>query len=331
MFRKDEVRFAADGEIEISAWLFLPEPTDDRLPAITMAHGYGGTKYHGIESMATAFAEAGFVVLLHDHRGFGDSGGEPRHDINPWQQITDWRRAISYLQSRPEVDENRVGLWGTSFAGGHAIVLGATDRRLKAVVAQVPTIDGHASGLRRVSPEAVAGLEAQFAADERAQLRGAAPGYQLIVSEEASKTASYKAPDVVSFYLRPVPAGIWENKVTVRSTRWARMYTPGDFIERVSPTPLLMVVAEHDHTAPTDLALSAFGRALEPKRLVMIRGGHFDAYLGEFPRASEAAIDWFNAHLGGPRMPIADDETSRRLSALALAQYQPYPTTNDHP
>ena len=54
-----------------------------------MAHGYAGTKYHGIEPMAEAFAEAGFVVLLHDHRGFGDSGGEPRQDINPWQQITD--------------------------------------------------------------------------------------------------------------------------------------------------------------------------------------------------------------------------------------------------
>ena len=53
------------------------------------------------------------------------------------------------------MDENRIGLWGTSFAGGHAIVLGATDRRLKAVVAQVPTIDGYASGLRRVAPEAV--------------------------------------------------------------------------------------------------------------------------------------------------------------------------------
>ena len=130
MFRKEDVRFPAEGGIELSAWLFVPEHQAARLPAVTMAHGYAGTKYHGIEPMAAAFAEAGFVVLLHDHRGFGESGGDPRQDINPWQQIADWRRAISYLQDRPEVDENRVGLWGTSFAGGHAIVLGATDRRL---------------------------------------------------------------------------------------------------------------------------------------------------------------------------------------------------------
>ena len=296
-FRKQEVRFPAEGGIALSAWLFVPEHANGRLPAITMAHGYAGTKYHGLEPMAEAFAAAGFAVLLHDHRGFGESGGEPRNDVNPWQQITDWRRALSYLQDRPEVDENRVGVWGTSYAGGHAIVLGATDRRLKAVVAQVPTIDGHASGLRRVAPEAVAKLEAQFAADERAQLRGEPPATQVIVSDDAAVAASYKAADAISFYLRPVPAGTWENKVTVRSTRWSRMYAPGEFIERVSPTPLLMVVADHDNIAVADLALKAYERALEPKRLVMIKGGHFDPYLGEFKTASGAAIDWFKTHL----------------------------------
>jgi len=297
MFRKQDVRFPAEGGIELSAWLFVPEHLGAPLPAITMAHGYGGTKYHGLEPMAEAFAEAGFVVLLHDHRNFGDSGGEPRHDINPWQQVTDWRRAISYLQERPEVDENRIGLWGTSYAGGHAIVLGATDRRLRAVVAQVPTIDGHAAGLRRVAPEAVADLEARFAADERAQLRGEPPATQVIVSDDAARNPSYKAADAVSYYLRAVPAGVWENKVTVRSTRWSRMYTPGGFVERVSPTPLLMVVAEQDHIAVTDLAVGAYERALEPKRLVMTKGGHFDPYLSEFGTASRAAIDWFKTHL----------------------------------
>ncbi|QDW37800.1 alpha/beta fold hydrolase [Bradyrhizobium sp. KBS0727] len=297
-FHKHDVRFPAEGGIEISAWLFVPEGHSAQLPAITMAHGYAGTKYHGLERLAEAFASAGFVVLLHDHRNFGDSAGEPRQDINPWQQISDWRRAISYLQQRPEVDENRIGLWGTSYAGGHAIVLGATDRRLKAVAAQVPTIDGYANGLRRVAPEAVAGLEARFAADEHAQLRGEPPARQTIVSADTTRPAAYYAPDAVDFYLQPVPEGAWENTVTIRSTRWARMYAPGDFVERVSPTPLLMVIATHDHIAVTDLALKAYERALEPKRLVTIKGGHFDPYVREFKAASQAAIDWFQTHLG---------------------------------
>jgi uncharacterized protein len=55
-------------------------------------------------------SDAGFVALLHDHRNFAASGGEPRQDVDPWRQIADWRRAISYLESRPEVDSSRVGL-----------------------------------------------------------------------------------------------------------------------------------------------------------------------------------------------------------------------------
>jgi fermentation-respiration switch protein FrsA (DUF1100 family) len=297
MFQKHDIRFPVEGRIELSAWLFVPTPRTTRLPAVTMAHGFAGTRHHGIEPMAEALADAGFVVLLHDHRNFGASGGEPRNDINPWQQISDWRRAISYLQDRPEVDESRVGIWGTSFAGGHAVVLGATDRRLKAVVAQVPTIDGYASGLRRIAPEGVVELEARFGADERAQLRGEPPTTQLLVSADPNRPASYRSSDAVDFYLQPVPEGVWENKVTIRSNRWARMYAPGDFVGRVSPTPLMMVVATQDHVAVTDLALQAYQRALEPKRLVMIAGGHFDPYKAQFGAASAAAIDWFGTHL----------------------------------
>ena len=57
------------------------------------------------------------------------------------------------------------------------------------------------------------------------------------------------------------------------------------------------VVADHDQIAVTDLALHAYERALEPKRLVMIKGGRFDPYLGEFETASGAAIEWFKANL----------------------------------
>src|ERR1700732_2479149 len=215
-FRKHDVRFPAEGEIEISAWLFVPEGRTAPLPAITMAHGYAGSKYHGLEPFAEAFATAGFVVLLHDHRNFGDSGGVPRHDINPWQQISDWRRAISYLQERPEVDARRIGLWGTSYAGGHAIVLGATERRLRAIVSQVPTISGFEQGQRRIPPEGVAAIEQLFNEDERGRARGEPPRRQLIVTDDASKPASYRTKAAIDFYLQRMPPGIWENSVTIR-------------------------------------------------------------------------------------------------------------------
>jgi fermentation-respiration switch protein FrsA (DUF1100 family) len=296
---KLDVRIPAEGGIELGAWLILPEG-DSLHPAITMAHGFAGTKQHGLERFAQAFAAVGFAVLVHDHRNFGTSGGDLRGDIDPWRQIADWRRAISYLEGRPEVDSARIGLWGTSYAGGHAIVLGATDQRLRCVVALVPTISGYEQGLRRVSPDATPALEHAFNKDERAGLRGEPPRRQAVVSGDVSVPAVYRSQDAIDFYLQPIPEGLWKNEVTLRSTRAARMYEPGIWVSRVSPTPLLMVVARDDRLTVTDLALATYERALEPKRLALISSGHFAPYLDQFPLAEAAATGWFRAHLLNP-------------------------------
>jgi len=296
---KIDVKVPAEGAIELGAWLFLPKGDGIR-PAITMAHGFAGAKEHGLERFAQAFAATGFVVLVHDHRNFGASGGDLRGDVDPWRQIADWRRAISYLEARPEVDPSRIGLWGTSYAGGHALVLGATDRRLRCIVAQVPTISGYEQGLRRVSPDATPALEHAFNEDERAQLHGGPPRRQAVVSGDPSVAAAYRSQDAIDFYLQPIPAGLWQNEITLRSTRAARMYEPGLWISRVSPTPLLLVVAREDKLTVADLALAAYERALEPKRLALIPGGHFDPYLHQFPLAEATATEWFREHLLNP-------------------------------
>jgi fermentation-respiration switch protein FrsA (DUF1100 family) len=298
MIKRSNVRFEADGGVKLAGWLFEPDGKNGSRPAITMAHGYAGLKEHGIERFAQAFAEDGFVVLLHDHRTFGASEGEPRQDIDPWRQIADWRRAISFLESRPGVDPSRIGLWGTSYAGGHAIVLGATDRRLRCVVAQVPTISGYEQGLRRIPPEGVPVLENALAEDERAQARGEQPRRQVIVSADPAVPAAYRTKDAIDFYLQTLSDNaVWENSVTISSTRGARMYEPGNWVPRVSPTPLLMVVALSDTITVTDLALAAYERALEPKKLALIPGGHCDPYLSNFEQATAAARAWFRDHL----------------------------------
>ena len=225
---REDIRFKVDGDVKLGAWLYLPDSPQSRSPAITMAHGYAGTRGHGIAKFAEAFAAAGFVVLLHDHRAFGISDGTPRQDVDPWRQIADWRRAISYLESLEEVDASRIGIWGTSYAGGHALVLGATDRRISCVVAQVPTISGYEQGSRRVPPEGVAALEAILDDDERAQARGEAPRLQAVVNKDIGVPASYRTKDAIDFYQQPLgPGARWDNVVTVRSTRLARMYEPG--------------------------------------------------------------------------------------------------------
>ncbi len=298
--QRQDIEFPAEGGVTLRGWLFVPDGAGPH-PAITMAHGFAGVKEHGLDRFARLFTESGFVVLVHDHRGFGASDGQPRFDVDPWVQIGDWRRAISFLESLPAVDPDRIGLWGTSYAGGHAIVLGATDRRLHAVVAQVPTISGYEQSLRRVPPHEVAALEAGFADDERRQLHGQPPATQLVVGSDPATPAAYRSPDAIAFYNQPVPEGAWRNVMTVRSSRAARMYEPGTWISRVSPTPLLMIVGLHDTITVTDLALAAYERALQPKRLVTIPGGHFDPYLNRFDQAAGAARDWFVDHLTAPQ------------------------------
>ena len=87
------------------------------------------------------------------------------------------------------------------------------------------------------------------------------------------------------------------NEVTLRSVEMFTEYEPGSYISFVSPTPLLLVVALGDHLTVVDEALAAYERALEPKKLVMLSGGHFDAYVKDFELASTPARDWFVTHL----------------------------------
>ncbi|GAA1908373.1 alpha/beta hydrolase [Streptantibioticus ferralitis] len=295
----EDVLVPAADDISLHAWLFRPPVGDGPFPAITMAHGFGGVKYRGLQGYAERFSRAGFVVLVHDHRGFGLSGGEPRGDIDPWQQVADWRRAISFLETLDDVDVNRIGIWGSSYAGGHSIVLAATDRRIKAAVAQIPTISGYEQSLRRVPPDRKQALEERFDADERGQLAGRRPEFQLLNSLDPGAQAAYHSQGMDELHASfPMPPGVEKPEhITLRSTRKAQMYEPGAWIARVSPTPLLMVVAKTDTVTLTDLALAAYGRALEPKRLAMYVGDHFDAYMTGFETTSKAATDWFREHL----------------------------------
>ena len=89
----------------------------------------------------------------------------------------------------------------------------------------------------------------------------------------------------------------WKNEQTLRSLELALEYKPAAGIQLISPTPLMMIVAESDVLTPTDLAIEAYSRAMEPKKLVLIPGGHFDAYTAGFEKSAAPALEWFQQHL----------------------------------
>jgi len=90
----------------------------------------------------------------------------------------------------------------------------------------------------------------------------------------------------------------WRNEVTLRTVEMLGEYEPGTYIGRISPTPLLLIVARQDHLTPAHLAIDAFENAREPKQLVILPGGHFDAYVDGFAGASGPARDFFVENLG---------------------------------
>ncbi|KAF7725050.1 hypothetical protein EC973_000457 [Apophysomyces ossiformis] len=296
-----QVKIPVDGGIHLEADLYIPQMAEEQLlPAISMANGFAGARTHNIDRYAEVFAQSGFIVLLHDHRNFGGSEGLIRHDIDPWQQIADWRRVLTYLETKvPGVDHSRLGLWGTSYAGGHVLVLAATDQRVKCVVSQIPTISGYEQFLRRIPAIEWKGFMERLDEDERNELVSGKPAYQAIVSLDPAVPASYRGKSAYDFYLRhnDDPA-YWKNEVTVRSARKALMYEPRPWVPRIGPTPLLMIVASKDSLTLTDTELEAYERAHEPKKLVIVEGDHFDPYVKRFDKTSSSAVEWFRNYIG---------------------------------
>lgn len=91
----------------------------------------------------------------------------------------------------------------------------------------------------------------------------------------------------------------WVNSVTLESLEDYIQYAPTAAIELISPTPLLMVIAEQDLLIPADLSEAAFDRAGAPKALHLEPCGHFEIYEKDpwFAQASDRMVEWFAMHL----------------------------------
>jgi len=298
------IEFRAEGGPRLRGWLYTPHMGGARYPTVVMAHGFAAVKEMYLDRFAEVFAAAGLASVVFDNRNFGASEGEPRFEIDPWVQVRDYRDAITFARTRLEVDPERIGIWGSSSSGGHALVVGACDRRVRCVVAQVPLVSGYGTMLRLVRSDRLAGLRTTLEQDRHARFAGQPPGMLPVVTRDPLGPAALPTPDAYQWFTETGRARAhgWRNEVTLRSVELLMDYEPGAYIERVAPTPLLMVVAAQDHLTPADLALEAYARAREPKRLEILPGGHFAAYLEPgFEQASRAAAEFFVEHLIGTR------------------------------
>lgn len=166
---RSDVEFKTSDGVILRGWLYTPAAkVENPLPCLVMSHGFSALKEMDLDTFAERFtSQLQLTCLVYDNRGFGDSDhkpGSPRHEIIPAIQTSDISDAITYAQSRDEVNPDKIGIWGSSYSGGHVLWVGAVDRRVKAVLCQVPCVDGWANFHRLIRPDFVPGLNEMFQA-----------------------------------------------------------------------------------------------------------------------------------------------------------------------
>jgi dienelactone hydrolase len=299
---REDVSFPADDGVTLRGWFYRPDDATGPTALVVMAHGFSATKEMYLDDFAEVFAAAGLSVLVYDNRNLGESDSPVPGEIDPWQQIQDYRAAITWAGLRDDVDAERIGVWGSSYSGAHVLVVAAIDRRVRCVVSQVPLISGSENARRLIRSDHFAGLRQAFDADRVARYQGGAPAMIPVAwTDSPDEPCALPTADTHDFFLGPIldRAKTWRNEVTLRSVEMFVDYEPGAYLPLISPTPLLLVVAAGDHLTVADIALAGYERAAEPKKLLLLPGGHFEAYVGEaFAVSSVAQRDWFLTHLG---------------------------------
>ena len=163
---RSDVEFQTSDKVTLRGWFFKPDGNTSKLPCLVMSHGFSALKEMDLDAFAQKFVSSlQIACLVYDNRGFGasDTGpDQPKHEIIPAQQTSDISDAITYAQSRDDVDGDKIGIWGSSYSGGHVLHVGAMDKRVKAVLCQVPCVDGYANFHRLIRPDFVGGLNAMF-------------------------------------------------------------------------------------------------------------------------------------------------------------------------
>ncbi|KAG9948829.1 Esterase/lipase, partial [Aureobasidium melanogenum] len=299
---REDISFKTSDNVTLRGWFYKPSESNGPLPCLVMAHGFSALKEMDLNTFAEHFVtNLPITCLVYDNRGFGDSDtkeGQPRQEIIPAQQTSDYTDAITYAQSREDVNKDKIGIWGSSYSGGHVLWVGAIDRRVKAVMSQAPLVDGWANFHRLIRPDFVAGLNAMFQDDRHSRAVGKPAAVIPVVDADPTKPSALPTPDSFQFFTAWAEKSNWKNEVTVKSIEAFREYLPSAHIRHISPTPLLMTVADNDVLTPTDLALEAYSRALEPKRLHILPGGHFEAYSGpNFEKNAKVQTEFLQTYL----------------------------------
>jgi uncharacterized protein len=164
--------------------------------------------------------------------------------------------AITWLEVQPEVDPNRIGIWGTSNGGAHAPYVAGVDDRVKAAVGQVGYGDGRRLIMDIRTPAEQHALEELLVAPTVLTGKGGAADCPTLLASLQTRAFFAEALKVVPDLYCEIP---W------KSAEATMEYRPIDVVDRISPRALLLIGAEKT-TSVSSRATGRFTRRRASRR-----------------------------------------------------------------
>ena len=297
------IEFKSQGAI-LRGRLYLPEDKPNKKPVVIMAHGFT-TTINGMtaDKYAEKFREAGYAVALYDHRNLGISDGEPRQEINFWVQSRGYLDAIDFITNQPEIDENKIAVWGASLSSREAFLAGTTDDRVKAVVTMIPAF-GEEIPKEDKDGSLFAFAKETLLNDDIMSLPHTTTEQMPIVSTDQKGTPS-ALTDLTAYNWFIEYGGrfgtYWKNVVSFSNIEVPDDFNLGQFAGQLK-APILMVVATNDEMngANPQVTKYVYDNISQPKEWVDIKGGHFGLLYYPsllFDKSSKAQIDFLRTYL----------------------------------
>lgn len=243
---------------------------------IVMTHGTSATITMAVDRYAQAIFEAGFDVLLYDHKNFGQSGGEPRQEINPWVQARGYRDAVVFLRSSHQVGP--IALWGDSYSGGLALVAGALIEDISAIIAQIPVCGATRPG-GATADGAFDTLRELFEVGDVSGGPDDVAGPMPVVSLDQTNAPSLLSPPQACRWFLEYGGrhgSGWENRATRVVPKTPVPCSPLVTASHLN-MPVLMMIGRNDemvHCNP-EIQNAVFDMIAGSKEKMTIDGGHF--------------------------------------------------------
>ena len=251
-----------------------------------MTHGFGALAVW-LTDLAVDLAQAGFAVLLFDHRNFGESDGEPRFGFDTLLQIRGYRDAITFLEKQPGIDKRKIVAWGESASSLVVQFIGVFDKRVQAVIAHTP-VCGNRTTKFDESPEKFEWLRQNWSSLDLSTVPVRELAVRMSRLHEGEGPVIVEGGAAVGYVtrMRKKYATEWSNQVFILQRKLEAQFNEQRLPAKYLKVPTLFVIATDDEVPLCELATNrqCFELIEGPKKLVEIKGGHFGLiYQGSEP------------------------------------------------